>query len=117
VVAAPVQPATATAPTTAPAEQARPTVTSAAPAPATSTAGLAPLVLRASAESWIEVVDARGQVQYSRLMRAGEVADLQVQTPVKLRVGNVSGTQLSLRGEPVDLQARSRDNVARLELP
>jgi len=82
-----------------------------------ATAGLAPLVLRASADSWVEVVDARGQVQYSRLMRAGEVADLQVQTPVKLRVGNVSGTHLSLRGAAVDLQARSRDNVARLELP
>lgn len=88
---------------------------SAAPAPAA--AGLAPLALRASADSWVEVVDARGQVQYSRLMRAGEVADLQVQTPVKVRVGNVSGTRLSLRGEAVDLLTRSRDNVARLELP
>ncbi len=85
--------------------------------PSVSGAGLAPLRLRASADSWVEVADARGQVQYSRLMRAGDVADLQVQTPVKVRVGNVSGTSLSLRGEPVDLLARSRDNVARLELP
>ncbi len=85
--------------------------------PATSGVGLAPLRLRASADTWVEVADARGQVQYSRLMRAGDVADLQVQTPVKVRVGNVSGTSLSLRGEPVDLLARSRDNVARLELP
>lgn len=121
VMAAPAQvataPAPAPAPVAAPVEQARPAAASAAPTPAVATAGLAPLVLRASADSWVEVVDARGQVQYSRLMRAGEVADLQVQTPVKLRVGNVSGTQLSLRGTAVDLQARSRDNVARLELP
>jgi len=117
-VATPVQvqptPAPAPAPTIAPAEQARPAVASTAPAPA---AGLAPLVLHASADSWVEVIDARGQVQYSRLMRAGEVADLQVQTPVKLRVGNVAGTRLTLRGEAVDLLARARDNVARLELP
>ncbi|MDL5032219.1 helix-turn-helix domain-containing protein [Pelomonas sp. APW6] len=89
----------------------------AATLPSGGTAGLAPLRLRASADTWVEVADARGQVQYSRLMRAGDVADLQVQTPVKVRVGNVSGTSLSLRGEPVDLLARSRDNVARLELP
>lgn len=94
-----------------------PRAASAAPAPGPAVAGRAPLVLRATADSWVEVVDARGQVQYSRLMRAGEVADLQVQTPVKVRVGNVSGTSLSLRGEPVDLLSRSRDNVARLELP
>lgn len=106
-------------PATAPAAQAvePPRAASAAPAPGPAVAGMAPLALRASAESWVEVVDARGQVQYSRLMRAGEVADLQVQTPVKVRVGNVSGTSLSLRGEPVDLLSRSRDNVARLELP
>lgn len=85
-----------------------------APAPATS---LVPLRVRTTADSWIEVVDARGQVLHSRLMRAGELADLQVQTPVRVRVGNVSGTSLSLRGEAVDLMARSRDNVARLELP
>lgn len=96
---------------------ATPVASPAGPGSAPATTGLAPLVLRASADSWVEVVDARGQVQYSRLMRAGEVADLQVQTPVKLRVGNVSGTSLSLRGEAVDLQTRSRDNVARLELP
>lgn len=121
VAVAPAQvvpaPAPASSPAAAPVEQARPAAASAAPTPAVATAGLAPLVLRASADSWVEVVDARGQVQYSRLMRAGEVADLQVQTPVKLRVGNVSGTHLSLRGAAVDLQARSRDNVARLELP
>ena len=114
-----VQPATAPAAPAAPAAQAvePPRAASAAPAPGPAVAGMAPLALRASAESWVEVVDARGQVQYSRLMRAGEVADLQVQTPVKVRVGNVSGTSLSLRGEPVDLLSRSRDNVARLELP
>ncbi len=117
VAPAQVAPAPASSPAAAPVEQARPAAASAAPTPAVATAGLAPLVLRASADSWVEVVDARGQVQYSRLMRAGEVADLQVQTPVKLRVGNVSGTHLSLRGAAVVLQARSRDNVARLELP
>ena len=35
---------------------------------------------------------------------------------LRVRVGNVSGTELLLRGEPVDLLGRSKDNVARLEL-
>jgi len=78
--------------------------------------GAAPLKLKTHAESWIEVVDARGQVLLSKLMRPGDQAELQVLPPVKLRIGNVSGTELSLRGETVDLNAKARDNVARLEL-
>jgi len=123
-VAATALPATDAGQAAAPIEAARPVPAPASaatlqkPALAASAAqGLAPLLLRASADSWVEVIDASGQVQYSRLMHAGEVADLQVQTPIKVRVGNVSGTRLSLRGEPVDLLARARDNVARLELP
>ncbi len=123
-VAAVALPAAEASQVQAPIEAARPVLAPASaptlqkPALAASAAqGLAPLLLRASADSWVEVIDASGQVQYSRLMHAGEVADLQVQTPVKVRVGNVSGTRLSLRGEPVDLLARARDNVARLELP
>ena len=82
-----------------------------APAPGTS-----PLKVRATAESWVEVVDAKGQVLLSRLLRSGDLVDVNGVAPLKLRVGNVSGTELVFRGQPVDLAARSRDNVARLEL-
>jgi cytoskeleton protein RodZ len=82
-----------------------------APAPGTS-----PLKVRASAEAWVEVVDARGQVLLSRLLRPGDLVDVNGVAPLKLRVGNVSGTELVFRGQTVDLAARSRDNVARLEL-
>ncbi|WP_377161808.1 DUF4115 domain-containing protein [Roseateles sp. UC29_93] len=81
------------------------------PAPGTS-----PLKVRASAESWVEVVDAKGQVLLSRLLRPGDLVDVNGVAPLKLRVGNVSGTELVFRGQTVDLAARSRDNVARLEL-
>ncbi|TXD94626.1 DUF4115 domain-containing protein [Mitsuaria sp. TWR114] len=82
-----------------------------APAPGTS-----PLKVRASAESWVEVVDAKGQVLLSRLLRPGDLVDVHGVAPLRLRVGNVSGTELVFRGQPVDLAARARDNVARLEL-
>ena len=79
-------------------------------------AGTSPLKVRASAESWVEVVDAKGQVLLSRLLRPGDLVDVNGVAPLKLRVGNVSGTELVFRGQPVDLAARSRDNVARFEL-
>ena len=44
------------------------------------------------------------------------VVDVHGVAPLRLRVGNVSGTELVFRGQPVDLAARARDNVARLEL-
>lgn len=78
--------------------------------------GQVPLRLAARSESWVEVSDARGQVLYSKLMRPGESAELQVAMPVRLRVGNAAGTELSLRGAPVDLLAQARDNVVRMEL-
>ena len=35
---------------------------------------------------------------------------------MKLKIGNADGTRLSLRGQPVELQPFTRDNVARLDL-
>ena len=78
--------------------------------------GSSSLLIKASAESWVEVVAAKGQVLLSRLLRSGDQVDVNGIAPLKLRVGNVAGTELVFRGQPVDLAARSRDNVARLEL-
>lgn len=103
--------ATPSAPTATASATAGSPVQAGAPAPGTS-----PLKVRASAESWVEVVDAKGQVLLSRLLRPGDLVDVNGVAPLKLRVGNVSGTELVFRGQTVDLAARSRDNVARLEL-
>ena len=78
--------------------------------------GQVPLRVRASAESWVEVTDAKGQILLSKLLRPGEQAELNVLPPLRLRVGNVAGTEVVLRGAPVDLAAQAKDNVARLEL-
>jgi len=79
------------------------------------TAGQVPLTVRIKTDSWIEVVDARGQTLLSRLLRAGELQELAGQPPLKVTVGNVAGTELTLRGKTVDLSS-TKDNVARLEL-
>ena len=84
----------------------------AAPAPA----GAVPITLKVTADSWVEIVDARGQVLLSRLLKPGDAPELSGMPPFKVRVGNVSATELSLRGSKVDLAGQSKDNVARIEL-
>ncbi len=74
------------------------------------------LQLRANAESWIEVRDGAGQVMLQRLVLPGETLGLDGALPFKLKIGNAAATQLVFRGQPVDLAASTRDNVARLEL-
>lgn len=74
------------------------------------------LRLTAKADTWLEVADAQGQVLLSRVLRAGEQQEYSGASPYRVRVGNVSGTQVEWRGAAVDLAALSKDNVARLEL-
>jgi cytoskeleton protein RodZ len=86
---------------------------SAASAPAVAVAGA--LSLRATAPSWIEVVDGRGRTLMSRHLEPGETVGLDGPSPLRVRIGNAAATQVSYKGKPVEL-APSRDNVAKLEL-
>ncbi len=103
-------------PATVPAPTAQASLPAANVAANVAAAGQAPMVIKASADAWVEVTDAQGQVLLSKLLRRDEVAELSVQTPVKLRIGNVAGTSVSLRGSAVNLAAQASNNVARLEL-
>lgn len=87
-----------------------------APAASASAPTAALLVLRASAESWVEVRDARGELLLSRTLAAGEAAGLDGSPPLRLVIGNAGATEVLFRGKPVSLDAPTRDNVARLEL-
>lgn len=74
------------------------------------------VVLRTTAESWIEVRDGGDSVLLSRMLPAGEVIGLDGRLPMRLKIGNAAGTRLQFRGESVDLSSYTRDNVARVEL-
>lgn len=74
------------------------------------------VVLRTTAESWIEARDAAGSILLSRMLPAGETIGLDGELPIRLRIGNVDGTQVFLRGAAYDLMPHTRDNVARVEL-
>jgi cytoskeleton protein RodZ len=107
--------AQASAPLEAPAvAPVSPPAAAAAPAAAPAPAGV--VQIRASANSWVEARDGRGRVLLSRLIASGEELGLDGALPIRMTIGNAQATTLAFRGQPVDLQARTRDNVARVEL-
>ena len=75
-----------------------------------------PLQVIATADSWVEVVDAQGHTLLSRTVVAGESVGLDGALPMHVKIGNAGGTRLKLRGDNVDLTPWARDNVARLEV-
>ena len=75
-----------------------------------------PLQVIASADTWVEVVDAQGHSLLSRTVVAGESVGLDGALPMRVKIGNAKGTHLKLRGDNVDLTPWTHDNVARLEL-
>ena len=72
--------------------------------------------LRASGNSWVEARDGRGRVLLSRLVSSGEELGIDGALPIRMTIGNAQATTLAFRGQPVDLLARTRDNVARVQL-
>lgn len=89
--------------------------------PAASAAPVAPagpsvLSLRTREASWIEVVDGSNRPLLSRTVLPGESVGLDGQAPLRLTIGNASATEVSFRGQPVNLVPLTRDNIARVEL-
>lgn len=68
-------------------------------------------------DSWLEVRRvADNDVLAARLVKAGTVETFEVNSPVKLTVGNVAGVEAMLRGEPIQLKTAGGGNVARLTI-
>ncbi len=81
---------------------------------APAVAGL--LQVSTTAESWIEVLDGKWQPLMSRMVQPGETVGLDGARPFRVKIGNAAVTQVVFRGQPVELAAYTRDNVAKLEL-
>ena len=82
------------------------------------TAGRADVVaLRARQSTWVQVVDGSGQTLMARVVPAGETVELTASPPLRLRIGNAAGAELTFRGQPVDLRSAARDNIANITLP
>jgi cytoskeleton protein RodZ len=127
-VLAPVVPEAPVAPLNPPAAMVPPTV----PAPvlphlntATNSPGVAalpkpansvPWVFSASAESWIELRDARNTVVWSGVLKAGETTQIDSPLPVRVVVGRAQAVSVTLRGAAFDLKPHTQVAVARFEV-
>ena len=98
--------------------------TTAAPASAVATAANATPAAGAGAllalkvntgQSWVKVKDATGKVVLEKTLAKDESATAEGQVPLTVIVGNAKGTQVTVRGEPLDIST-TRDNVARFEV-
>ena len=90
-------------------------------APATSTPASAaitgaPLVeFKAQGQSWIKVKDSTGKVVMEKTLSKDQSVTAEGSLPLSVTVGNAKGTQVLVRGEPLDIST-TRDNVARFEV-
>lgn len=110
--------------------QAAPPVSTSASAPETLMASMTPMppsrptlapgdheiTLTASDDSWMELVEVGGRRIDQGLLRAGDTRRYVTRVPVRVRIGNSGGVQLTADGSRIDLVPLARRNVANLEL-
>lgn len=119
-----VSPSSSPTVTTLPTSSAsRPMASASLPAVSTSRPSSAPalpstgtVVFKARGVSWVKVVDAKGVVQLSKTLSEGEVVGASGAVPLSVVIGRVDATDVEVRGQPFNLSAVARDNVARFEV-
>ena len=76
-----------------------------------------PAVLRleASAETWINVRDAKGHATRKRL-KGGDSLELTPSTPYSVVIDRAAAVKATLRGQPFDLKPHTPQTVARFEV-
>lgn len=83
----------------------------AVPVPAPEGKGL---VMSFSQPSWVEIRDKSGQTIFSQLNPAGSQREIDGQPPFALVVGNAAHVTVRYKGRNIELQPRSKDDVARV---
>lgn len=74
------------------------------------------VVFKTRDASWVEVTDANGAIQLSRLIEPGEVIGASGPLPLNVTVGRADVTEVQVRGQPFSLDGVTRQNVARFEV-
>lgn len=74
------------------------------------------IVMRLSADSWIEVFDANGEKVFVSLARAGQVLSLTGTAPFSVLLGFAQGVSIEINGKPFESGAYSRSGIARFTL-
>ncbi|AHF05589.1 hypothetical protein MARPU_12910 [Marichromatium purpuratum 984] len=123
VVAAPepaATPDTTPAPTAVPAPSAAPAILEEQPEVTPTTVTTAPttpeVALEFTGNCWVEVRDVNRRIILTGELRAGDRRVLEGEPPYRFIIGNTAMARLTIDGEPLDLSARARGNVARFTL-
>jgi cytoskeleton protein RodZ len=104
---------------------AEPSLAPASPTVALSGASTAPeperaspalMQIRATADSWVQVLDATSTVHVQRVLRTGEVVDVAGTPPYAVVLGRVEAAEITVRGQPFDATPFARNSVARFEV-
>lgn len=77
---------------------------------------MAPWQFTASAESWLELRDAKNAVVWSGVLKAGDTQRIESPLPVRVVVGRAPVVSATLRGQAYDLKPYTQANVARFEV-
>ncbi|MBS0506658.1 MAG: DUF4115 domain-containing protein [Proteobacteria bacterium] len=106
--------ATPTAESAAPAPEAQPVGATVEPAAPAAPEGL--LVIRAHKEAWIQVRNGAGRVLLQKTLAAGDSYTAEGDPPWHVVIGRADAAEVVVRGQPMNLKAVSRENVARFEV-
>ncbi len=74
------------------------------------------VVMTFSAPCWVDVRDRSGRFKMLGELKAGETRTLGGEPPYRIVLGNTQGVRILVNGEPFDLAAHARGNVARFTL-
>jgi cytoskeleton protein RodZ len=75
-----------------------------------------PLLLVASASSWVEVLDANGASLLRRTLSAGENVAMGGKMPLRVVLGRAAAVQVKVNGQTFDTTPFVRETVARFEV-
>ncbi|MDO9365602.1 MAG: DUF4115 domain-containing protein [Methylotenera sp.] len=69
-----------------------------------------------SEQTWVSVTDKSGQIVFEKMLLAGSTDSFDGVPPFNLVIGNAKATKLVFMGQPIDLAAYAKNNVARVRL-
>ena len=81
-----------------------------------SSGGELVLLIKANSDTWAEVIDDSKRVRVQRLLKTGEEQSFNGASSFSVVLGNAMAAQVFVRGQPLDLMARSKNNVARFDV-
>jgi cytoskeleton protein RodZ len=74
------------------------------------------LRIRATGDSWVQVVDGTGGVLLQRVLKSGDEVDFSTAPPYAVVLGRVEAAEVTVRGQRFDATPFARNSVARFEV-